>query len=171
MRLIAKITAIIFVFLLMFLPLLFARIFKFEKITAWVMQSAFIAGNKILSLKVNIKGEIAKSRPLLIISNHFSYLDVFALGSVGDIKFTPKSDVGSWPVIGLFAKMAGCIFIDRRRSGTLRNKNAVSDAILQGKAISIFPEGTTGDGTALLPFKSSLFSIIDENKLLIQPVT
>jgi 1-acyl-sn-glycerol-3-phosphate acyltransferase len=112
-------------------------------------------------LRVKLNGEIAAQRPLLLITNHFTYLDVPVLGSKLPIRFTPKTEVGSWPVIGLFCRMSRCIFIDRRKSQTKANQAQLINAVRRGDLISLFPEGSTNEGMELLPFRSSYFSLAE----------
>ena len=132
---------------------------------------AFFLGRMLWGIRVKKAGAVSHASPLLIVSNHFSYLDVFALGSSMDVRFTPKSEIASWPVIGFFCKITGCIFIDRRPSRTLQNKTSLDKAAEEGCVISLFPEGTTNDGSKLLPFKSSFFGITGQHKMTVQPVS
>ena len=135
------------------------------------MQILFNLANKFWGIRVTIVGEISSSRPLLLVSNHFSYLDVFALGSVIPVRFSPKSDVRNWAVIGFLCKISEQIFIDRRISQTKNASASLGSAINENDIVSIFPEGTTNDGTNILPFKSSLFAIAENKNLAVQPVT
>ncbi len=132
-------------------------------------------GCHILNIKVHTIGEPSTHRPLMWVSNHFSYLDINVLGSLLPVCFTPKSDLAGWPVIGWFAKMSGCVFIDRRKTKTKENQQQLIAKMRDGHAISLFPEGTTNDGTKLLPFRSSYFSIADafvgDASLMIQPIS
>lgn len=132
---------------------------------------AFHAGCVLWGIKVKTEGRISGKLPLLVVSNHFSYTDVFALASVMKVRFTPKSDVAAWPVIGFFCTITGCLFIDRRAHQTMKNKTMLENALRDGGAISLFPEGTTGDGAAMLPFKSSFFSIAWDHGVPVQPVS
>jgi 1-acyl-sn-glycerol-3-phosphate acyltransferase len=94
-----------------------------------------------------------------------------ALGSVAPAAFIAKSEIASWPVLGLMCKAAGCLFIDRKTSRTLQNKKLLDAAVKFGDIIGLFPEGTTDDGTELLPFKTSLFSIAEHKDMEVQPVS
>ncbi len=136
-----------------------------------IMCTAFKIGSLILGLRIRTQGHLSQDRPLLLISNHFSYLDLFAIGSVVPAAFTPKSEIASWPVIGTLCKMAGCLFIDRRASQTLQNKKSLDAAQARGDIISLFPEGTTNEGKAILPFKSSFFSLAEHADLTVQPLS
>ena len=126
-------------------------------------------------MKVEVQGSLSAERPLLVVSNHCSYLDVAVLGQLAPVRFTPKHDVRGWPVIGFLSRMSCCVFINRRREKTSENRKHLLAALQQGSVISLFPEGTTNDGFVSQPFKSSFFSLAEEviegKSLAVQPVT
>jgi 1-acyl-sn-glycerol-3-phosphate acyltransferase len=107
-------------------------------------------------------GEVASARPLLLISNHISYLDVFILGTKTPALFTPKSEIASWLIIGGICRLLDSVFIERKAGKTKDTSIKIKEVLQAGEVISIFAEGTTGNGKHLLPFKSSLFSIAEE---------
>lgn len=133
---------------------------------------------RILRLRIHSFGKPETSRPLLIASNHISWTDVIVLGSVFKGSFIAKGEVGGWPVIGSLARLQGTILVDRtnkRQAG--HQVSALSAQLKAGRAMLLFAEGTTSDGTSLLPFKTTLFgaarSAITEAaapEVLIQPV-
>ncbi len=113
-----------------------------------------------IKLQVNyLKGAYYPCRPSLLVSNHCSYFDVAVLGALFPAQFTPKKEVRAWPVIGYLCEIAGCIFIDRKRSKTNHNHNNILQQISRGAVISLFPEGTTNNGFTIKPFRSALFSV------------
>jgi 1-acyl-sn-glycerol-3-phosphate acyltransferase len=142
-----------------------------RRATRVIMQNAFRFGAPVWGIRIRTSGTLASSRPLIIVSNHFSYLDLFVLGSKIPAAFTPKSEVRSWPVIGFMCKVAGCLFIDRRPTKTLENKHLLERALATGDIISLFPEGTTNEGKGLLPFKSSFFSLAEQTGIEVQPLS
>lgn len=144
---------------------------RLRPLTRRIMQGAFITSAWVWGIRIRVQGTLATSRPLMLVSNHFSYLDLFVLGSKVPVAFTPKTEIRSWPVLGFMCMVAGCLFIDRRPAKTMGNKRLVENALESGEIISLFPEGTTNDGTAVLPFKSSLFSIALERGMQVQPVS
>ncbi len=127
----------------------------------------------IIGLRVKVEGEIISIRPLLLASNHISYLDIMVLGAKTSALFTPKSDMGEWPVISSICKLLNSIFIERSNNKIREVQVKIHEALVAGEVISLFPEGTTGNGRHVLPFKSSLFSIAEEKingrELFIQP--
>lgn len=134
-------------------------------------QCYFSALAKVIGLRVHVAGALSKERPLLVVSNHISYLDIIALGAVAPLIFTPKSEIGGWPMIGFMCKLAGCVFIDRRRSQTNENLSRLHEGLKAGKPLSLFAEGTTGDGKRLLPIRSSYFQLVEsfDGPIHIQP--
>ncbi|WP_332681006.1 lysophospholipid acyltransferase family protein [Bosea sp. (in: a-proteobacteria)] len=93
----------------------------------------------------------------LIVSNHVSWLDIPVLGAVRPLSFVAKAEVETWPVIGWLSKLQRTVFIDRmRRSATADVAAEMGQRLSNGQAVVLFAEGTTGDGTRVLPLRSSL---------------
>jgi 1-acyl-sn-glycerol-3-phosphate acyltransferase len=93
----------------------------------------------------------------LLVANHLSYLDIVLLASLTPCVFVAKSEVKGWPVFGWFARMAGTVFVDRNnRRDTARANEVIRSALREGALVVLFPEGTSSDGSTVLPFKSSL---------------
>jgi len=95
--------------------------------------------------------------PALVLSNHVSWLDIVALGSLRPLSFVAKSEIAGWPLIGVLAKLQRTVFIERsKRTATAHVNATVGQRLADGDLIVLFAEGTTGDGLRLLPFRSSL---------------
>ncbi len=93
----------------------------------------------------------------LLVCNHLSYLDVIVLSSIRPCVFVAKRDVAAWPLFGWLARAAGTIFVDReRRLASADVVDLVRDAVAGGSLVVLFPEGTSSDGSTVLPFKSAL---------------
>lgn len=93
----------------------------------------------------------------LIVASHVSWLDISVIGAQRPLAFVAKSEVAEWPVIGWLAKLQRTVFIDRQRRAATADVAAEMGARLSnGEAIVLFAEGTTGDGTRVLPLRSSL---------------
>ena len=104
-------------------------------------------------LRVRVTGNVCAQRPLLVIANHVSWLDIPAFGGVAPLSFLAKTEVGDWPVIGIFARLQGCVFVDRnRRRGIAQVNAAITASLRAGNVLVLFAEGTTGDGNRLLRF-------------------
>jgi 1-acyl-sn-glycerol-3-phosphate acyltransferase len=93
----------------------------------------------------------------LLLINHTSWLDVFSIASVVPARFVAKAEIGRWPVFGWLAILVGTLFVERgRRHAVVRTNQAVAERLRSGQLIGIFPEGTTTDGSRLLPFHANL---------------
>ncbi|MEO8502628.1 MAG: lysophospholipid acyltransferase family protein [Acidobacteriota bacterium] len=112
--------------------------------------------SRILGLRVHIEGA-PPPRGALVVSNHTGYVDVFLLGAAMPCTFVSRGDVARWPLIGLVCRMAGVLFVDRqRRADTPRAARALDEALVAGRTVVLFPEGTSSSGEAVLPFRSAL---------------
>lgn len=129
----------------------------------------------IFNIKIKVNGTPrGKSAQTIYVSNHLSYLDTPALGSILHASFVAKSDVSSWPVFGFLSNLQQTGFISRSRQDAQKGKQTLDIMLNDGKSLIIFPEGTSTDGREVLPFKSSLFAVMlkDEHKHInIQPAT
>jgi len=143
-----------------------------ESLRKRLVLGVFRVISRMLGLHVQTKGTLSDQRPLLLVSNHSSYIDIVSLGTVAPVSFTPKSDIRLWPVIGWCCTLAGCIYVERKPSKLPATRKRIHNGMSLGRVIALFPEGTTNDGQTLKPFKSGFFSLAeDEANLVIQPAT
>ena len=129
---------------------------------------------RIFGIKIKTFGKVSINFPILLISNHASYLDIIILGSLFKTSFIAKKEISKWPLLGILAKLQNTIFIDRRVSSLKNQENQIIKHLNEKKNLVIFPEGTSSDGNRVLPFKSSLFNIFEINlnsKIFIQTMT
>ena len=129
---------------------------------------------RIFGIKIKTFGKVSINFPILLISNHASYLDIIILGSLYKTSFIAKKEISKWPLLGILAKLQNTIFIDRRVSSLKNQENQIIKHLNEKKNLVIFPEGTSSDGNRVLPFKSSLFNIFEKNlnsKILVQTIT
>lgn len=147
--------------------------------TAKKMPMIFHRGLSLLlgfRLRVRGKPALASEGPVLFICNHSSYLDIPVLGALIDACFVAKSEVARWPFIGSMSKLQNTVFIERRSSRAGVQRDVLRETLEAGKSLILFPEGTSSDGMRTLPFKSSLFSIVEKplsngQRVRIQPVS
>ena len=93
----------------------------------------------------------------MFVSNHITWLDIWALNGVRPLRFIAKSEIRNWPLVGWLAEQGGTLFIERgKRQDTGRITRASTQALRDGDCLCIFPEGTTTDGTEVRQFKTSL---------------
>jgi 1-acyl-sn-glycerol-3-phosphate acyltransferase len=130
---------------------------------------------RILGLRIRVIGTPTAERPVLFAANHISYTDITILGSVIPGSFIAKAEVANWPFFGWLAKLQRSVFVDRRVRSTATQRDAISDRLAAGDALILFPEGTSGDGNRVLPFKSALFGAAQIGKsfppVIVQPVS
>jgi len=127
---------------------------------------------RILGLRLRVVGQLTAARPVLFVSNHCSWVDVIALGTVLPGCFIAKGDVAHWPVINLVAKLGRTVFVTRSRATVAHEQHDLERRLAQGDNIILFPEGTTSDGNHVLPFASAFLALaFGEAKPAVQPVT
>ncbi|MDQ8758306.1 lysophospholipid acyltransferase family protein [Sphingosinicella sp. LHD-64] len=109
-------------------------------------------------LDVRIEGVPLRGR-VLFAANHLSWLDIVALGSAVPASFVAKDEVEGWPVIGWLAGLNQTIHVAREARRAARGQaDQLRAALTRGRAVALFPEGTTDGGTGILPFRASLFA-------------
>ena len=110
----------------------------------------------ILHIEVEPEG-VPPTRPFLLVANHLSYLDVVVLMTLVDAVFVAKREVRRWPLFGPLAHIVGTIFIDRESMrDVIRVSDAMTRARLDGHGVVLFAEGTSSDGTSVLPLRPAL---------------
>jgi len=136
-------------------------------IVQWWMRSIAT----VLGLKIDVQGEIC-ARPVLVVSNHISWVDVIAISVASHGIFVAKSDVMSWPIIGRLAAMSGTRFIARETVSSLRKVLDETTRLLkQGTRVVIFPEGTSTSGSQVMRFSSAVFQAPITAGAMVQAVT
>jgi len=107
----------------------------------------------------------------LLLANHLGWVDILAMLAHVDCTFVAKREVAGWPVVGWLARRLGVVFVDRaRKRDLLCAIPAMTDALARGQRILLFPEGTTGDGRTLLPFKSALVDAAVRARVPVVPI-
>ncbi|SCU76489.1 1-acylglycerol-3-phosphate O-acyltransferase PlsC [Cupriavidus necator] len=107
----------------------------------------------------------------MVVSNHISWLDIYVIHSWQPVRFVAKSEIRSWPLIGWLCGKTGTIFIERaRKRDAHRVLHDITDVMLQGDLVGVFPEGTTTDGTEVLPFHANLMQAPISGGLPVQPL-
>lgn len=124
-----------------------------------------------LGVTIEVRGTPPVVGPMLLVCNHVSWLDIIVLHAAHHCRFVSKADVGRWPIVGRLATGAGTLYIERAsRRDAMRVVHAMVQALRQGDILMVFPEGTTGDGTALLPFHANLIQAAISAPSPVQPV-
>ncbi len=156
--------------LLVFVPLHYLyRIFAygspfpmlFLRFTAW-----------IVGARVKIVGTPLR-RDVFFISNHISWVDILSTAGASGTAFVAKQELSEVPVIGWLCGLNRTVFVKREnRMGVAEQINALREALQDNWAVTVFPEGTVTDGHSLLPFKSSMISVLEPPPagVMVQPV-
>ena len=136
-------------------PMLFLRF------TAW-----------IVGARVKIVGTPLR-RDVFFISNHISWVDILSMAGASGTAFVAKQELSEVPVIGWLCGLNRTVFVKREnRMGVAEQINALREALQDNWAVTVFPEGTVTDGHSLLPFKSSMISVLEPPPagVMVQPV-
>ncbi|GHA20833.1 1-acyl-sn-glycerol-3-phosphate acyltransferase [Devosia pacifica] len=136
-------------------------------------------GCLFLGLRVTVLGQPATGRATLLLSNHISWTDIVAIGSVADVTFVAKSEIKSWFFVGFVASLQRTIYVNRTRRGDAgRTSREMGAHMAEGNAVVLFAEGRSDIGTHVLPFRSALVGAAQHAMLeagaaqvLIQPMT
>jgi len=111
----------------------------------------------ILGVRREVHGPIPREGVFLVAANHLSYLDILVLASLYPSVFLAKREIASWPVFGWIARGAGTLFVDRvQPKDVVRAGREMGGILALGLPLTIFPEGRSTPGTAVLPFLPSL---------------
>lgn len=127
---------------------------------------------RICGARVKVVGTHLK-REVFFIANHISWVDILALAGASGTAFVAKAELAEAPVVGWLARLNRTVFVKREhRMGVAEQINALKEALVDNWSVTVFPEGTTTDGQSLLPFKTSMLSVLEPPPpgVLVQPV-
>lgn len=126
----------------------------------------------ILNVKTHIHGKTPETGGVLLVSNHLGYLDIIIHASFMGVRFAPKKEIRSWPVLGPYLGLSQPVWIDRKnRSKSQESLREFEKTLELEVPLIVYPEGTSTDGLhGLLPFKSTPFEAAIRNNRPIQPV-
>jgi len=107
----------------------------------------------------------------LVLPNHVSWLDILVIDSVAPCSFIAKAEIRSWPLVGLLCDRAGTLFIERgRRHAVHQVLETATEQLRAGGRVAVFAEGTTSDGTVVLPFHANLVEAAVRANCAVQPL-
>jgi 1-acyl-sn-glycerol-3-phosphate acyltransferase len=139
---------------------------KSDRIQAWAR-----AALACLAIKLIVKGAPPAQGPVLLVANHISWLDIVVIHATGHCRFVSKADVQHWPLVGMLATGAGTLYIEREsRRDALRVVHHMAERLQAGDILAVFPEGTTGDGSTVLPFHANLLQAAIAAPAAVQPL-
>ena len=168
---VARFTALLVVLLRLFLV---AR-FRFEHLSAADRdRSIHLWARRLLRalcIEVRARGHIPAPGALLLVANHVSWLDAYALNTVSTARFVAKSEVRGWPIVGVIATRFGTYFLERGRyRAAARAVVALADTLRARQPVAVFPEGTTSEGDSVLPFYPAMFQAAVLSGARVQPI-
>lgn len=127
---------------------------------------------RVVGAKVTVAGTPLR-RDVFFIANHISWLDILAMAGASGTAFVAKWELSQVPVIGWLCSLNRTVFVKREhRMGVAEQINALREALQDNWSVTVFPEGTVTDGHSLLPFKSSMLSVLEPPPpgVMVQPV-
>jgi 1-acyl-sn-glycerol-3-phosphate acyltransferase len=156
--------------LIVFVPLHYVfRIFAYGSPfpMLFLRYAARVSGAKVEVIGTHLK------RDVFYIANHVSWVDILCLAGASGTAFVAKAELEASPVVGWLAKMNRTVFVKREARLSVADQiNALKEALADNWSVTVFPEGTTTDGQSLLPFKTSMLSVLEPPPpgVLVQPV-
>jgi 1-acyl-sn-glycerol-3-phosphate acyltransferase len=126
---------------------------------------------RLLGIELVVEGRF-KPGAKLVVANHVSWIDIMAVHAVcPEARFVSKAEVQRWPLVNRLIDCAGTLYLEReRKRDALRVVHQIADTLRAGGTVAAFPEGTTGDGQALLPFHANLLQAAISTDTPVQPV-
>ena len=118
---------------------------------------------RVMGFRCEVEGRIPAGGA--VVSNHLSYLDILLFSSVRPFVMVAKTEVRGWPLLGWLTAQAGTVYVQRGGGPkTYPGVNAaMAEAYRSGLPVLFFPEGTTTDGSGVLPFRRGLFHSVLNN--------
>ena len=127
---------------------------------------------RVSGARVKVHGTHLR-RDVFYIANHISWIDILAMAGACGTAFVAKAELEKAPVVGWLASLNRTVFVKREhRMGVAQQINLLKEALADNWSVTVFPEGTTTDGQSLLPFKTSMLSVLEPPPpgVLVQPV-
>lgn len=128
---------------------------------------------QILRIEWRVSGvlPVPEQMPVLLTSNHVSWVDIFVIQALHPVRFVSKSEVRAWPVLGWLADRTGTLFLVRAsRRQTAEIGAQMQSVLAQGDSLGLFPESTTSDGQRVLPFRSPMLQSAVDSKRPLLPI-
>jgi 1-acyl-sn-glycerol-3-phosphate acyltransferase len=125
-----------------------------ERRALWLRDSARMV---MRSMGIQLRVEGTPPTHGMVVANHLSYLDIVFLSAPMPCFFVAKAEIDRWPFFGKAARTGGTIFLDRAsRASAETVVRTISERLALPVPILLFPEGTTTDGSHMLPFRTRL---------------
>ena len=133
--------------------------YRFNSYTTYIVLKSIA---KVFGIKVSVTGRkhIKQNENYLVVCNHMGYLDIPVIQSVLKDGFfiTHNEIIEKYTWLSVLPKAAGTYFIERRNIKNLRKEIKDTTEILKtGSSLIFFPEGTSTNGSKILPFHVPFF--------------
>lgn len=137
----------------------------------WVLGVRVVVRGQGPDRRLARTGLSADGLGMMLLANHVSWLDVHALTAVVPARLVAKAEISRWPVLGLLARASGTLFVERGRRHAVHAVNQkIAEHLRRGETIGVYPEGTTTDGSRLLPFHANLLQPALDAGAQVRPV-
>lgn len=126
----------------------------------------------VIGARVRVHGTPLK-RDVFFMPNHVSWSDIPVLGGLTGSAFVSRAEIADMFMLGWMARLNRTVFTRRgAKMDIAETINALREAIADTWSVVIFPEGTVTDGHSLLPFKTSMISVLEPPPpgMLVQPI-
>jgi 1-acyl-sn-glycerol-3-phosphate acyltransferase len=125
---------------------------------------------RVLGVDLRVVGTVPAGCHL-IVANHISWLDTFAMGAVFPCWYVAKAETRAWPLLGWMAAANHTLFLRRQSARAVFRMNAEVRKLLESRqSVAVFPEGTTTDGTWVRDFYPALFQPAVDRGLTVLPL-
>lgn len=114
---------------------------------------------RFIGLEVQMIGQPETGKPTLVVSNHISWTDIFAIGAVANVTFVSRDNIASWPLVGFMSSLQKTIYVKSSRKEAAKSApTEMARRMADGGAVCLFAEGGPDNGTHVLPFRSGLIA-------------
>jgi 1-acyl-sn-glycerol-3-phosphate acyltransferase len=126
---------------------------------------------RVLGIALEVEGRFKPGKKL-IVANHITWLDIMVVHAVcPEARFVSKADVQAWPLVSRLVAAADTLYLQReKRRDAMRVVHQMAEALAAGDTVAVFPEGTTSEGHALLPFHANLLQAAIAAEAPVQPL-
>jgi 1-acyl-sn-glycerol-3-phosphate acyltransferase len=127
---------------------------------------------RLCGMRLVVHNDSARlDRGVLVVANHISWIDIYVINAWRPTPFVSKAEIRQWPVVGWLAQQLDTVFIQReKRSDAKRIMHELADRLGAGQLMCVFPEGTTTNGLAVLPFHANMFQAAVSASVPVQPL-
>ncbi len=135
---------------------------------AWHYQSLIV----FWKLRLEGREKIPWNRPVVLVANHRSLVDILALYKVRrPFKWVSKAENFKLPFVGMVLSLTNCVRINREslRSG-LQFISQAEKEMKKGSSVMIFPEGTRSKTKEMRAFRDGAFILAKKMHAGIIPI-